>query len=94
MKNLKAQYKSMMHSSKAIQKEKARLRKQVGLKLDQEGEKDFNRGKQRQNAHREYQDKGNGLQVLTKEKKEWLLRRKGNPGGPLVCKYHNGELNK
>lgn len=91
MKNFKAHYKSLMHSNPAIQKEKARLRKQAGLSLDPEREKEFNRGKQRQEAHRLHQDLGNGLQVLTVRKKEWLTL-KGKPGGKLTCKFHNGKL--
>jgi hypothetical protein len=93
-KNAKAQLKSMMHTSTVIMKEKARLRKRVGLlTADPEPERNQNRGQQRQKAHQYYQDHGNCLQVLTEAKRVWLLQKRGaKEGVKLACKYHNGEF--
>lgn len=83
-----------MHTSKVIQKEKARLRKKAGLDVSEEREKDFNRGQRRQAAHKFYQDDGNALQYLTKEKRDWLLKKANLEGGVLLCDAHTGKRRK
>lgn len=82
----------MMHSNSVIMAEKARLRKKAGLDITEDREKDFNRGKQRQNAHRFYQEDGNALQFLTEKKRNFLLKKANSKAGQLLCEYHQGEV--
>jgi hypothetical protein len=83
----------MMHTSKVIQREKARLRRQAGLPTVPEREKDSRRGRQRELAHQFHQDDGNAIQFLTETKRQWLLKRGGMGGedGRLLCQHHNSE---
>ena len=83
-----AQYKAMLHTSEAIQKEREKIRRKLGLpKKPPQRKKDVNRGKQRQRARGLFRDAGNVLQVLTKEKREWLLKT-----GKSQCTFHKGKL--
>jgi hypothetical protein len=80
-----------MHTSEPIQQEKARLREEAGLTLDKDFENDFSRGRERQMAHRQYQDEGNAVLVLSKGKRAWLIKKANIKDGKLLCKYHTGK---